>query len=279
MSRGFDETDQLCINTVRTLSLDAVEKAKSGHPGLPLGCAPLAHVLWSRHLRFNPADPHWPGRDRFVLSAGHGCMLLYSLLHLTGYDLPISELENFRQWGSRDAGASGVPAHRGRRDHHRAARPGRGHRVGMAIAGKHLECAVRRSGGISGLRDRVRRRSDGGRVGRGLVARRSSGARQPRVSLRRQPRLDRRRHRDCVHRGSGRALRRVRVAHLDGLGRQRPGRVRRRDLPRPSQSRAARRSSRQDDHRVRRARRRHLARPLRRPRCRATGRDQANAGL
>ena len=104
MSRAFDETDLLCINTVRTLSLDAVEKAKSGHPGLPLGCAPLAHVLWSRHLRFNPADPHWPGRDRFVLLAGHGCMLLYSLLHLTGYDLPIEELESFRQWGSRTPG-------------------------------------------------------------------------------------------------------------------------------------------------------------------------------
>ena len=130
MSRAFDETDQLCINTVRTLSLDAVEKAKSGHPGLPLGCAPLAHVLWSRHLRFNPADPHWPGRDRFVLSAGHGCMLLYSLLHLTGYDLPISELEQLPAVGKSHAGASGVPAHRGRRDHHRAARPGRGHQRG-----------------------------------------------------------------------------------------------------------------------------------------------------
>src|SRR5262249_12037021 len=104
MNRPFDETDQLCVNTVRTLSLDAVEKAKSGHPGLPLGAAPMAHVIWTRHLRYNPADPDWPGRDRFVLSGGHGCMLLYSLLHLTGYDLPLEELKQFRQWGSRTPG-------------------------------------------------------------------------------------------------------------------------------------------------------------------------------
>ncbi len=138
MSRAFDETDLLCINTVRTLSLDAVEKAKSGHPGLPLGCAPLAHVLWSRHLRFNPADPHWPGRDRFVLSAGHGCMLLYSLLHLTGYDLPIEELESFRQWGSR---TPGHPEYRHTEGVETTTGPlgqGAATSVGMAIAGKHL---------------------------------------------------------------------------------------------------------------------------------------------
>src|SRR3712207_3408780 len=104
VSQPFDRVDELAINTVRTLSLDAVEKAKSGHPGLPLGAAPMAHVLWTRHLRFNPRDPDWPARDRFVLSAGHGCMLLYSLLHLTGYDLPLAELQRFRQWGSQTPG-------------------------------------------------------------------------------------------------------------------------------------------------------------------------------
>jgi transketolase len=87
-------------NTIRFLAIDAVEKAKSGHPGMPMGTADLAAVLWSHHLKFNPQDPSWFGRDRFVLSAGHGSMLLYSLLHLFGYDLPKSQLESFRQWGS-----------------------------------------------------------------------------------------------------------------------------------------------------------------------------------
>lgn len=98
------ELDQTCINTIRTLSLDAVQKAESGHPGLPLGCAPLAYVLWTRFLRHNPKNPTWANRDRFLLSAGHGSMLVYSLLHLTGYDLPLEELKHFRQWGSKTPG-------------------------------------------------------------------------------------------------------------------------------------------------------------------------------
>lgn len=98
------ELDQLCVNTIRTLSLDAVQKAESGHPGLPLGMAPTAYVLWTRYLRHNPQHPKWPNRDRFLLSAGHGSMLLYSLLHLTGYELPLDELKNFRQWGSKTPG-------------------------------------------------------------------------------------------------------------------------------------------------------------------------------
>lgn len=98
------ELDQLCIDTIRTLSLDAVQKAESGHPGLPLGMAPTAYVLWTRYLRHNPQNPKWPNRDRFLLSAGHGSMLLYSLLHLTGYELPLDELKNFRQWESLTPG-------------------------------------------------------------------------------------------------------------------------------------------------------------------------------
>jgi transketolase len=98
------DLDQLSINTIRTLSLDAVQKAESGHPGLPLGAAPMAYVLWSRFLRHNPKNPKWENRDRFLLSAGHGSMLLYSLLYLTGYDLPLDELKNFRQWGSKTPG-------------------------------------------------------------------------------------------------------------------------------------------------------------------------------
>ncbi len=101
MSKDLDE---LCINTIRMLSADAVEKANSGHPGLPMGAAAFAYTLWMNHLRFNPKNPDWLNRDRFVLSAGHGSMLLYSLLHLTGYDLPLDELKRFRQWGSKTPG-------------------------------------------------------------------------------------------------------------------------------------------------------------------------------
>ncbi len=98
------DLDQFCINTIRTLAIDGVQKANSGHPGMPMGTADIAHVLWTRFLKHNPANPAWPNRDRFILSAGHGSMLLYSLLHLTGYDLPLEELQHFRQWDSRTPG-------------------------------------------------------------------------------------------------------------------------------------------------------------------------------
>src|ERR687883_2073404 len=89
------ELDELCINTIRTLTLDAVQKAESGHPGLPLGCAPAAYLLWTRFMRHNPNNPKWANRDRFLLSGGHGSMLLYSLLYLTGYGLTIDDLKQF----------------------------------------------------------------------------------------------------------------------------------------------------------------------------------------
>ncbi len=101
---GFDAVDGLCINTIRFLAVDAVEAANSGHPGMPMGDAPMAYVLWRRFLRHNPDNPRWASRDRFVLSAGHGSMLLYSLLHLTGYELSLDELKRFRQWGSLTPG-------------------------------------------------------------------------------------------------------------------------------------------------------------------------------
>ena len=107
----------MCINTIRFLSADAVQNANSGHPGLPMGAAAMAYTLWTRYLKFNPKDPSWFDRDRFVLSAGHGSMLLYSLLYLTGYDLPLDELKRFRQWGSK------TPGH-----------PERGHTVGVEVA-------------------------------------------------------------------------------------------------------------------------------------------------
>ena len=99
-----DNLDQLCVNTIRTLAMDAVEAAKSGHPGMPMGMADAAYVLWTQFLKHDPADPDWADRDRFILSAGHGSMLLYSLLHLTGYDLPLEELKNFRQLHSKTPG-------------------------------------------------------------------------------------------------------------------------------------------------------------------------------
>jgi len=99
-----ERLDQLCINTIRMLAADAVQKAKSGHPGMPMGAAAMAYALWTRILKHHPANPAWPDRDRFVLSAGHGSMLLYALLHLTGYDVSLEDLRQFRQWGSRTPG-------------------------------------------------------------------------------------------------------------------------------------------------------------------------------
>src|SRR6185295_1270548 len=102
---SHDKTlDQLCINTVRTLAMDAVQQANSGHPGTPMALAPVAYVLWDRFLRHNPRNPKWPNRDRFVLSAGHASMLLYAMLHVSGYDLPVEEIKRFRQWGSLTPG-------------------------------------------------------------------------------------------------------------------------------------------------------------------------------
>ena len=98
------DLDRLAIDTIRTLSIDGVQLANSGHPGAPMGAAPMAYTLWTRFLRHAPTDPSWPDRDRFVLSAGHASMLLYSLLHLTGYDLSLDDLKSFRQWGSRTPG-------------------------------------------------------------------------------------------------------------------------------------------------------------------------------
>jgi transketolase len=140
------ELDALCINTIRFLSADAVQRGKSGHPGLPMGAAAMAYVLWTRFLRHNPADPAWPDRDRFVLSAGHGSMLLYALLHLTGYDLPLEEILRFRQWGSRTPGhpefhlTPGVEATTG------PLGQGLANAVGMAIAERHLAARFNRDG-------------------------------------------------------------------------------------------------------------------------------------
>ncbi|HEX4441722.1 MAG TPA: transketolase, partial [Thermoanaerobaculia bacterium] len=123
-----------------------VQKANSGHPGLPLGAAPMAYVLWMRHLRHNPRDPKWPDRDRFVLSAGHGCALLYSLLHLTGYDLTLDDLEHFRQWGSRTPGHPEVHATPGVEASTGPLGQGTANAIGMAMAERVLSGRYNRPG-------------------------------------------------------------------------------------------------------------------------------------
>ncbi len=138
--------DQLCINTIRTLAMDGVQKAKSGHPGMPMGTADLAYVLWTRFLKHNPANPAWPDRDRFVLSAGHGSMLLYSLLHLTGYDLPLEELKNFRQWSSRTPGHPEYGLTPGIETTTGPLGQGFANGVGMAIAESFLAATFNRPG-------------------------------------------------------------------------------------------------------------------------------------
>ena len=138
--------DQLCINTIRMLSVDMVQQANSGHPGMPMGAAPMAYVLWTEFLKHHPKNPKWPDRDRFVLSAGHGSALLYSVLHLTGYDLPIEEVKRFRQWGSKTPGhpehglTPGVESTTG------PLGQGFGNGVGMAIAERFLAARFNRPG-------------------------------------------------------------------------------------------------------------------------------------
>jgi transketolase len=144
--RAFDEADRRAVTALRVLAIDQVEQARSGHPGLPLGAAPMAYTLWSRFLRHDPLDPAWPDRDRFVLSAGHGSALLYALLHLFGYDLPIAELKRFRQWESRTPGhpehglTPGVEVTTG------PLGQGFGAAVGMALAERHLAARFNREG-------------------------------------------------------------------------------------------------------------------------------------
>ncbi|MFI0434521.1 MAG: transketolase [Parachlamydiaceae bacterium] len=140
------ELDQLCVNTIRFLSVDAVEKANSGHPGLPLDAAPMAYVLWTKIMNYNPKNPAWYDRDRFILSAGHGSALLYSMLHLTGYDLSLEEIKQFRQWGSKTPGhpergvTPGVEVTTG------PLGQGFANAIGMAVAEAHLAAQFNRPG-------------------------------------------------------------------------------------------------------------------------------------
>lgn len=146
MPQSPSDLDQICVNTIRMLAVDMVQAANSGHPGMPLGAAPMAYVLWTKVMRHNPADPAWPGRDRFLLSAGHGSALLYALLHTCGYNLPMDELKNFRQWQSRTPGhpelglTAGVEATAG------PLGQGFAMGVGMAMAQRYLAGLYHRPG-------------------------------------------------------------------------------------------------------------------------------------
>ena len=224
------DLDQLAIDTIRTLSIDAVQKANSGHPGAPMGAAPMAYVLWTRFLRHAPTHPDWPDRDRFVLSAGHADMLLYSLLHLTGYAVSLADLEAFRQWDSITPGhperglTPGVEATTG------PLGQGFANAVGMAIAERRLACGVRATGSHrhrpSDVRDRLRRRPAGrDRLG-GREPGRPPAAGQADRAVRRQPRPARRPDGDGLVGGRAPTVRRLRLAHPTGRGRQRPRRDR-----------------------------------------------------
>jgi transketolase len=146
MKPASNERARQMANAIRMLAVDAVEKARSGHPGAPMGMADIAEVLWNRHLQHNPANPHWPNRDRFVLSNGHGSMLLYALLHLTGYDLPMSELQNFRQLHSKTPGHPEVGITPGVETTTGPLGQGLANAVGMALAEKQLAAEFNRPG-------------------------------------------------------------------------------------------------------------------------------------
>src|SRR5512146_2006786 len=138
--------EQLSINTIRTLAMDAVQKADSGHPGAPMALAPLSYVLWQRFLRYNPRNPAWFNRDRFVLSCGHASMLLYAMLYLTGYDLGLEDIKHFRQWGSRTPGHPEFGLTPGVETTTGPLGQGAMTSVGMAMAEAHLAALFNREG-------------------------------------------------------------------------------------------------------------------------------------
>ena len=250
--------DELAVTTIRTLAMDAVQAANSGHPGTPMAMAPVAYTLWQDFLRFDPDDPIWPNRDRFVLSIGHASTLLYALLHLAGvkavnpaYErlgelaVPLEDIKRFRQIDSRVPGPPGVPLDVGRRDHHRPARPGRRHlgRHGdrRRVAGRALQPPGLRAVRLRRLRAVRRRRHDGGHLRRGRVARRPPQARQPLLDLRQQPDHDRGRDEPRVLRRRRDALHRLRLERHARRRRQRPRDARARVRDVQARDRSARR--------------------------------------
>ena len=221
MTVGTDQRalDELCVNTIRTLSMDAVQQANSGHPGTPMALAPIAYLLYTRIMRHAPEAPDWPGRDRFVLSCGHASMLLYSTLYLTGYDVTLDQIKRFRQLDSPCAGhpeyghVPGVETTTG------PLGQGISTAVGMALGERMLAARFDHAGPGADLAlhllHRLRRRHGGGHPVRGVVAGRPPRARQADRLLRRQPHLDRGRHQARLLRGRRRALRGLRLARAE----------------------------------------------------------------
>ena len=218
-----EELDQLAINTIRTLSIDAVQQANSGHPGTPMALAPLVYTIWNEVLRFDPQNPIWPNRDRFVLSNGHASMLLWSVLYLTRTQAVNAEYEHRRQAvgdarrhqtfppaRQQGAGASRISLGLGRRSDDRSARPGRGderrHGHCAKVAGQPLQQARLRYLRLQHLCDLRRRLPDGRRQLRGRLARRASSTRRSVLDLRQQPHHHRRQNQNHLHRGRSGAL-------------------------------------------------------------------------
>ena len=236
---GLSRLEELSINTIRTLAMDGVQKANSGHPGTPMGVATMAYALWTDVLRYNPRDPRWPNRDRFVLSAGHASMLLYSMLYLTGYDLTLDDLKNFRQWGSRTPGHPEYGLHARRRDDHRPARPGRRqrrrHGPRRALPGRALQSARTST---SSTTTSTCIASDGDMMeGVGLEAASLAGAPEARQAdpvLRRQPHHHRGRHATSPSPRTSASASRPTAGTCSTCRRQRPGRKSRRARGRPS---------------------------------------------
>ena len=254
------DIETLSIDTIRCLAMDAVQKANAGHPGTAMALAPVAYVLYRERMRHDPADPEWPDRDRFVLSAGHACILQYAALHLSGYDLTLDDLKQFRQWGSRTPGhpelvrgeqlTPGVEITTG------PLGQGVGNAVGMALAEAMLAAALQRrrraARGPPHLRDLLRRRRHGGRVGRGQLARRLPRPRQALPDLRRQPHHDRGLDRPRVRRGRRAALRGLRLPRAAARRRLDDRRPARRARRRRGRDRAAVADHRAHAHRDRR---------------------------
>ena len=233
------DLEQRAINVIRGLAMDGPQAAKNGHPGTAMALAPLAHVLWTRIMNYDAEAPHWPDRDRFVLSAGHASILLYSMLHLTGYGLTLDDLARLPAVGLADPGPPRGPPHRGSRGHHRAARPGIRQRRGPG-RGRALAPGPVRPRGVRPphLRDLQRRRPDGGHQPRGRLPRRPPAARSARLRLRRQPHQHRRRDRARAVRRRGRALPGLRLARRPA---RRDGQRRRRARGRAAAGRGRRR--------------------------------------
>ena len=265
-----DDLASRSINTIRFLSAEAVQKAKSGHPGTPMALAPLSYLLWTRYLRYNPANPEWPGRDRFILSCGHASMLLYSMLHLTGYELSLDDLKAFRQWGSRTPGhpeanhTPGVEVTTG------PLGQGLGNAVGMAIASRFLAQRFNRPGHEI-VSHRIAAMCSDGDMMEGVASEAASLAGRQRLSnltalLRRQQDHDRGIDRPRLQRGRGGALPGVRLERPPRRGREhRPRRDVGGDRGGVLREGAAHPGDRPDDHRLRQPREAEYRRRARGP--------------